>query len=319
MAESTVLETADTFRGEFAEAVLDGLARDVKEIPCRFLYDARGSVLFEEITQLPEYYPTRTEIGLLESHAPDIAKRAGSGCALVEFGSGSSRKTGKLIDQLDDLAAYVPIDIAHEALSEAADRLTARNPDLTILPVHADFNQDVQLPGAVQEAPKLGFFPGSTIGNLTQDEAADFLNVAGDLLGPESAFVVGVDLKKDTDILIPAYDDAQGVTADFNLNLLHRINRELDGDFDVSQFAHEVIYNPDAGRIESYIVSLADQEAHVLGEPVAFSEGERIHTESSHKYAVDEFQTLARANGWQPSEVWTDPQDLFSLHYLDKE
>lgn len=319
MTQSTVLEKADGFLGEFAEAVLDGLSRGQKQIPCRFFYDARGSELFEEITQLQDYYPTRTEIALLETHAPDIARFAGSGCALVEFGSGSSRKTGKLIDHLEDLAAYVPIDIAHEALTEAADRLAARNPELTVLPVHADFNQDVELPGEVRQAPKLGFFPGSTIGNLTHAEAADFLADAAGLLGPGSAFVVGVDLKKDTDILIRAYDDAKGVTADFNLNLLHRINRDLDGDLDVSRFAHEAIYNADAGRVEMYIVSLADQEVSVLGETVAFSEGERIHTENAHKYAVDEFQDLARGSGWRPSEVWTDPQDLFSLHYLDRE
>ncbi|MGI9382317.1 MAG: L-histidine N(alpha)-methyltransferase [Methyloligellaceae bacterium] len=319
MAGSAVLEKADSLLGEFAEVVLDGLSQDEKAIPCRFFYDARGSDLFEEITQLQEYYPTRTEIGLLERHAPDIARRAGSGCALVEFGSGSSRKTGKLIDHLEDLAAYVPIDIAHEALTDATERLAARNPELAILPVHADFNQDVRLPSEVRQAPKLGFFPGSTIGNLSHAEAAEFLGVAGGLLGSGSAFVVGVDLKKDVTTLIRAYDDAGGVTADFNLNLLRRINRELDGDFDVSRFAHEVIYNADAGRIEMYIVSLADQEASVLGENVAFSEGERIHTENSHKYAVDEFQDLARESGWRPSEVWTDAQDLFSLHYLDRD
>lgn len=318
MTSIAALRESDPLLGEFAEAVMEGLSRDSKEIPCRFLYDARGSELFERITGLPEYYPTRTEIALLERHGGDIARLAGPGRALVEFGSGSSRKTDILIERLERLAAYVPIDIAHEALGEAADRLAERHPELTILPVHADFNQAIALPDRVGLAPKLGFFPGSTIGNLNYDEAKAFLADAARLLGAGSGFLVGVDLKKDAGILVPAYDDSQGVTADFILNLLHRVNRELGGDFDVSQFALESVYNAEDGRIEIYIVSLADQRASVLGRTFAFAQGERIHAEYSHKYGVDEFQDLARASGWTATDAWTDPDGLFSLHYLSR-
>ncbi len=319
MRSTAALQVQHPFLGEFAEAVLDGLSRDAKSIPCRFLYDARGSELFEQITRLPEYYPTRTEIGLLQRCAADIARLSGPGCALVEFGSGSSRKTGTLIDRLEQLAAYVPIDISHDALHEAADRLAADHPGLTILPVHADFNNHIALPDQVKAARKLGFFPGSTIGNFGHDEAKVFLADAARLLGPGSAILVGVDLDKDAEILVPAYDDAQGVTAAFILNLLHRINRELDGDFDVSAFALEAIYNAEVGRMEIYIVSLADQQASVLGQTFGFSKGERIHAESSYKYGLVQFQDLARESGWRSAEAWTDDRDLFSLHYLTRD
>lgn len=308
----------DDMRDEFAEAVLTGLAEENKRIPCRFLYDARGSQLFEQITRLDEYYPTRTEIGLLEEIGPGISGLAGPGRAVVEFGSGSSRKTQILIDHLDDIVAYVPIDISDDALSEAAERLVRRHPDLPVLPVHADFNSQIVLPEPARSAPKLGFFPGSTIGNLTAEDARSFLSDAAALLGRRGALLIGVDLKKPLDILLPAYDDADGVTAAFNLNLLHRVNRELDGDIDVSQFAHEAIYNEEAGRVEIYLVSLADQEISVCGRKIRFSAGERVHTENSHKYSIEEFQEQARSAGWHPERVWTDDRALFSIHYLSR-
>lgn len=307
----------ETIQDEFAEAVIEGLSAPTKQIPCRFLYDARGSELFEEITELDEYYPTRTEIGLLENHGQQISDLAGPGCALVEFGSGSSRKTNILIEHMDKLAAYVPIDIADEALTEAADRLESRFPELEVLPVHADFHQGIDLPERINGAPKLGFFPGSTIGNFDCGGVERFLSDAKALLGKESAFLVGVDLKKSPDILLPAYDDAKGVTSEFILNLLRRINNELDGDLDVSKFDHESIYNEEAGRVELYIVSREDQQISVLGHTFPLKKGERIHTENSHKFSIQEFQSLAAKSGWKPAQVWTDERDLFSLHYLE--
>ncbi|MGD9501056.1 MAG: L-histidine N(alpha)-methyltransferase [Methyloceanibacter sp.] len=301
---------------DFAAAVLAGLARKPRSIPCRFFYDARGSELFEEITKLDEYYPTRIETALLEAYGSEIAARAGSGRALIEFGSGSSRKTSLLLSALQDVPAYIPIDIAAESLQEAAEWLGGRHPSLTILPLIADFTKPCALPRAARGRALLGFFSGSTIGNLTHDEARTFLANAARLLGKGSAFLVGVDLKKPASILLPAYNDARGVTAAFNLNLLVRINRELGGTFDLDRFAHEAVWNAKAGRIEMHLTSLADQTAHVQGRGFAFAKGETIHTENSHKYTVDEFQALARAGGWRPVKAWTDADKLFSLHLL---
>ena len=303
-------------RSDFAHAVLSGLAQQRKSIPCRLFYDAEGSALFEEITGLPEYYPTRTETALLELHAGDIATHAGPGRVLVEFGSGSSRKTRLLLDALRDLAAYVPIDVSRSFLAEAAERLRADHEGLPILPLVGDFMRTRDLPRQVRGLPKLGFFSGSTIGNLSHTEAAAFLANAKRLLGRDGLFLVAVDLKKNLDILLPAYDDAAGVTASFNLNLLARINRELEGDFDLSCFAHEATYNPQQGRVEIHIVSLAGQDVYVCGRRYSFAKGERVHTENSHKYTVAEFQDLARAAGWAAKAVWTDKADLFSLHLL---
>jgi dimethylhistidine N-methyltransferase len=302
--------------GDFAEAVLQGLSRRPRSIPCRFFYDARGSELFEEITKLPEYYPTRVETALLEAYGDEIAALAGPGRVLVEFGSGSSRKTSLLLGALPQVPAYVPIDIAAESLSEAAEWLSGRHQGLTILPLIADFTTTRALPAVTAGKPKLGFFSGSTIGNLTQDEACAFLTNAARLLGPGSAFLIGVDLKKSEAILVPAYDDAQGVTAAFNLNLLARINRELGGTFELSRFAHDAVWNEQAGRIEIYLTSLAEQIVRVAGRAFSFTSGERIHTENSHKYSVEDFQTLARTGGWTPVKAWTDPDRLFSLHLL---
>lgn len=299
----------------FAEAVIKGLARRPRSIPSRFLYDSVGSALFEEITKLKEYYPTRTETKLLETFGAEIADLAGDADILVEFGSGSSRKTSLLIDALTGLDTYIPIDVSESFLAEAAKRLTAQHDGLTVKPLVGDFMRTRTLIGAPRGG-KLGFFSGSTIGNLTHAEAKAFLENAAQLLGRGSAFLIGVDLKKSLDILIPAYDDADGVTAAFSLNLLARVNRELDGDFDTTTFAHVALYNEDKGRIEIYLESLTDQTVHILGRSFTFSRGERIHTENSHKYSVSEFQDLARGAGWQPVTAWTDDDQLFSLHLL---
>jgi dimethylhistidine N-methyltransferase len=301
---------------DFAAALLAGLARHPRSVPCRFFYDARGSELFEEITKLTEYYPTRTETALLETYGEEIAALAGQGRVLVEFGSGSSRKTSLLLSALGQVPAYIPIDIAAESLEEAAEWLSGQHPGLTIVPLIADFTATRALPPLARRKPRLGFFSGSTIGNLTHAEAAAFLGNAARLLGPGSAFLLGVDLKKSERILVPAYNDARGVTAAFNLNLLVRANRELGANFDLARFAHDAVWNEAAGRIEMYLVSLARQSVRVAGRDFTFADGERIHTENSHKYTVEEFRRLASASGWTPVKAWTDADQLFSLHFL---
>lgn len=306
----------EPLRDEFAAAVLKGLSAPQKSIPCRFLYDARGSELFEQITRLDEYYPTRTEIGLLKAHGPEIAELAGEGCAVVEFGSGSSRKTHVLLDHLNEPSAYVPIEIDAEALGEAAVRIANDFPGLPLHPVHADFGQDIDLPDAIGEATRFGFFPGSTIGNMEPRDAVRFLARAGELLGPDSDMLIGADLRKDLDILLPAYDDAKGITAAFVLNILERINRELEGDLDIDRFEHLSLYNEEKGRIEIYIVSRDAQEIHVVGESFRLAAGERIHTENSHKYTLEQFAAMGRKAGWGAEQCWVDSGELFSLHYL---
>jgi dimethylhistidine N-methyltransferase len=301
---------------EFVEAVIDGLSSSPKTLPCRYFYDARGSELFEAITDLPEYYPTRTETAILAAHSSDIADRVPDGAILVEFGSGSSRKTELLLAEMLDLAAYVPIDVSDSALAGAKQRLERRFPALHVHPILGNFNDEVAYPFDLRSRPKVGFFPGSTIGNLTRAEATELLAGMARALGPDGRLIIGVDLKKDPHTLVAAYNDGAGVTAAFNLNLLTRINRELRATFDLTQFRHEAVYNPREGRIEMYLVSERAQQAGVIGRTFSFAKGERIHTENSHKYAVEEFQSLAREAGWQPEQVWTDKDSLFSVHEL---
>jgi dimethylhistidine N-methyltransferase len=302
---------------DFAAAVLDGLSRPHKTLPCRFFYDARGSELFEEITQLPEYYPTRTETAILDAHAGEMAEAIPPGGILVELGSGSSLKTEILLRHLPRLGAYVCVDVSESALVAARDRLAARFPTLDVRPIVGDFSRKVEFPADLAARPKTGFFPGSTIGNLTPTEAAQLLDTLRTWLAPGGRLIVGVDLKKDARQLVLAYNDARGVTAAFNLNLLARINRELDGTFDLSAFAHEAVYNPREGRIEMHLKSACRQSASVLGRRVSFAAGERIHTENSYKYTIGQFHELARSAGWKPGRVWTDRADLFSVHELN--
>ncbi len=304
-------------RSEFADALIEGLSSRNKSIPCRFLYDAAGSALFERITELPEYYPTRTEMEILAERAPEIAEAAAPGNVLIEFGSGSSLKTELLLAEMTKLYAYVPIDISPAALRQAKDRINARFAQLRVLPVCADFSQPFALPGEIKGRPRLGFFPGSTIGNLERGDAIALLESMAQSLGSGSRLIIGVDLKKDVRRLIRAYDDEAGVTAAFNLNLLKRANRELGADFDVSQFDHLATWNEKQGRIEIYLVSQADQAVAVQGRRFRFAAGERIHTEHSHKYDVEGFHALAGEAGWQPLTVWTDPEKLFSVHVLE--
>ncbi|MEO3428444.1 L-histidine N(alpha)-methyltransferase [Pelagibius sp. CAU 1746] len=301
--------------GEFRDAVLRGLARRPKALEPKFFYDERGSQLFDAITELEEYYPTRAETAALRAHAAAIAAFVGEGASLVEFGSGSSVKTRLLLDSLRNLQCYVPIDISGAHLQRAAARLAA-DYALPVVPVHADYSSAFTLPAAVPAAGRVGFFPGSTIGNFDPPAAAAFLRRARDLLGPGARFIVGVDLQKDEARLIAAYGDAAGVTAAFNLNLLQRINRELEGTFDLAAFRHEARYDSALGRIEMHLVSRADQAAAVAGRSFGFAAGESIHTESSYKYTLEAFAELARQGGWRSEAQWLDPEGLFSLHGL---
>lgn len=301
---------------EFGQAVLDGLSKARKSLPCRFFYDATGSALFEQITELPEYYPTRTEAGILAANAREITNDIPANGVLVEFGSGSSLKTEILLRSLRRLRAYVFIDVSETALQGAAERLRRNFPRLDVRPIVGDFSNPTALPGDLVGARKTGFFPGSTIGNLTPPEAERLLQIFRAGLAPQGRLIVGVDLKKDPRRLVLAYNDAAGVTAAFNLNLLARINRELDGTFDLSAFRHEAVYNPREGRIEMHLESLRAQDVEVLGRPFRFRLSERIHTENSYKYSVHQFQQLAIAAGWSPRRVWTDADNLFSVHEL---
>ncbi len=301
---------------EFLKEVLFGLSLPQKSLPSRYFYDARGSELFERITELPEYYPTRTEIGLLRSCGPDIGKLLPEGAVVVEFGSGSSRKTELLLNALESPSAYIPIEISAAALYPAARRIARAFPGLGVHPVLGGFHDldSIKLP--LSDYHCAGFFPGSTIGNLTRTEAILFFRSARRLLGENSAFLVGADLEKPLDILLPAYNDAEGVTAAFNLNMLVRINRELAGTFDIGSFEHDAIYNERKGRIEMHLRSLSRQCVSVAGNSFSFQAGETIHTENSHKYSLSGFRWLAARGGWETAKSWADDNSLFSLHLL---
>ena len=302
---------------EFSEAVRAGLAAPQKIIPARFFYDHAGSELFEAITDLPEYYPTRTEVGILTAYAADIAVTIGAGRAVIEFGSGASAKTPLLLHAIAP-AAYVPVDISAEFLASSAAVLAASFPHLPVLPVAADFTKGFRLPSGIAAAPKLGFFPGSTLGNLAPDAAIDLLRRFAKTLGDDSWLLIGLDLApgdgKTSETLEAAYADAQGVTAAFNLNLLHRINRELGGTIKTADFVHRAVWNADLGRIEMHLVALRDTGFSAAGRSFALNAGEHIHTENSYKWTLAEARLMARASGWVPVEVWTDDQALFGLH-----
>lgn len=298
--------------------IIDGLSRPNKALPCSLFYDARGSELFERITTLPEYYPTRTETAILERHAHEIAAACPAGTLLVEYGSGSSRKTEILLEALPPVSAYVPIDVSQTALAAACARLSWRFPTLRILAIEGDFTIALDLPPALSSHPRLGFFPGSTIGNFTPSEARDLLAGMAQNLGPHSRLLVGADLVKDLTRLLAAYNDADGVTAEFNLNLLVRLNREFRADFDAARFRHQAIFNDAESRIEMHLVSLGAQTVMFDGYRFEFTEGERLHTENSYKYTVPQFQALAVGAGWTPGRVWIDGENLFSVHELTR-
>jgi dimethylhistidine N-methyltransferase len=300
----------------FAGAIVEGLSRVQKTLPCRYFYDARGSELFEDITRLSAYYPTRAETEILARHAGEMTGGDGADTVLVEFGSGSSRKTELVLAAMPALAAYVPIDVSESALEEARQRLAMRFPGLVVHPVVGDFSDPLELPPELVSCRKLGFFPGSTIGNLTRNDAARLLRAMRTQLGTGGRLIIGVDLVKDPEILRLAYNDPEGVTAAFNLNLLVRINNTFGKSFNLSAFRHEAIWNDKENRIEMHLVSSSDQTVNLLGRRFRLRAGETIHTENSHKYTVEGFRELARAAGWKPRQVWRDEHALFSVHEL---
>jgi dimethylhistidine N-methyltransferase len=311
------LPAADDDASDFACGLLAGLSAGTKRIPCKYFYDAEGSALFERICALPEYYVTRTELDLLARRAAEFAALIGPDAEVVEFGAGSGRKVQLLLDALDRPRAYLPIDISSDYLAESAARLAADYPELIVKPIAADFSRPVVLPVLTSGARRrVGFFPGSTIGNFAPDAALRFLASAARLL-KGGGLLIGVDLVKSPAILHAAYNDAAGVTEAFNKNLLARANRELGADFDPSQFHHHACYNPLLQRIEMYLISAARQCVRIDGRAIAFAEGEAVHTENSHKYTIEGFCALAVKAGFTPRAVWHDPERLFSMHWLD--
>lgn len=301
----------------FCQEVIQGLSKTQKTLPCKYFYDERGSLLFDKICDLDEYYPTRTELRIMQKHAEDIVEHLGSRCLLIEFGSGSSLKTRTLLDHMREPAAYVPVDISREHLMKSVQSLAEAYPQVEILPVCADFHEVFDVPEP-QRAPhrRVVYNPGSTIGNCTPDEAVVMLGGVAELCGEGGGLLIGVDLKKDIAILERAYNDKQGVTAAFNLNILRRINSELDADFELDDFRHKAIYNEALGRVEMHLISKHKQTVTIRGERIEFEAGESIHTENSHKYHHDDFVQLATQAGWSPQRVWVDEQQLFSVHYL---
>jgi dimethylhistidine N-methyltransferase len=299
----------------FAADVLEGLSRQPKQLPPKYFYDSTGSELFEQITVLPEYYPTRTELGILRDHAAEIADIIPEGAALVEFGAGAATKARLLLKRCR-IGAYVPVDISGDFLKAQASDLQRDFPTLQVAPVVADFTVPFELPKAVAGMPKVGFFPGSTLGNFEPHEACAFLRSARHILGSGALMLIGVDLEKSDRVLHAAYNDSAGITARFNLNLLTRIDQELGGDFDLSAFAHRAIYNRERHRIEMHLVSRMAQTVRILGKSFAFRAGESIHTENSYKYSFERFTTLAKSTGWIPQVSWTDDENLFAVHAL---
>lgn len=316
-AVQSATDSSNRAREVLRRDAVDGLGRRRKVLPPKHLYDDRGSRLFDDICGLDEYYPTRTEMAIMRAHIAEIASWLGSNCLLIEFGSGGSTKTQLLLKCLKSPAAYVPIDIAKEHLKRAVKLSRLRNPGLRIIPVCADFTCKLDLPlEPFADARRVVYFPGSTIGNFAVPEARDLLRRMANICGPRGAVLLGVDLKKDVRTLENAYNDSKGVTAEFNLNVLLRLNRELDADFRLSRFQHQAFYNEDEGRIEMHLVSNETQTVRLDGTTIEFEEGETILTECSYKYSPAEFARLAHAAGLEVRKVWIDDQNLFSVQCL---
>lgn len=301
-------------QGDFLAEVVQGLSGSPKAIPPKFLYDKRGAELFDAICELDEYYLTRIEMQILQTHAAEIAGLMGDS-VLVEFGSGSSQKIRILLEADPEIKTYIGLDISKQHLLESCESLAALYPHLEVVAICADFTQPITLPESLQQRRKVGFFPGSSIGNVKPEEARQILSHAAQLLGPGGSLIIGVDLKKEASILEPAYQDSQGVSAAFALNLLTRINRELGADFVTDQFGYQAVYNP-LGRIEMSLVSRQSQTVNLKGQQFQFSAGETLRTEFSYKYTIAEFQDLAASAGFHSKTLWTDPQGWFSVHYL---
>jgi len=315
MSAAAALKRAERPRSPFERDMLAGLRQTPKRVPCKYFYDEEGSRLFEEICRLPEYYQTRTELALLERHAGEIAKLMGADVDLVEFGAGQLHKVRVLLDALGTPCAYTPIDISGDYLQSVGQDLARRYPALHLRPIVADFTQPMTIPRHESGAHRAGFFPGSTIGNFEPHEAIALLRAMAKMLNG-GGMLIGVDLVKDPAVLHAAYNDTAGVTAAFNKNLLERANRDLAADFEMGAFDHYACYNPAFARIEMYLVSRKDQRANVAGETFAFTEGEAIHTENSHKYTLDSFAALVRSAGLTAGRVWRDPRNWFALFWI---
>lgn len=300
----------------FLADCLRGLSHPQKSIPCKWLYDDAGSILFDEICGAEEYYPSRVEAGLLAEAAPSLARMIALDTVLVEFGSGASRKTRALLDAAPAITAYVPIDISDTELQRAVTAIEQAYPHLKLFPVLGDFTQTIALDPSLAGRPRFGFFSGSTLGNFVPDEAINFLSLARSLMGPDSRLLLGIDLAKDVDILLAAYDDAAGITAEFNLNLLARMNRELDCSIDLAAFEHRAIWNAAHSRIEMHLVSTRDQEILVGGERFTLDAGETIHTENSHKFSLDALTTMFAASGWAMETQWISDEPRYALILL---
>lgn len=317
--DSNDLELLDLHpaRKDMLADVLNGLKADEKWLSSMYFYDERGSKLFDEICELPEYYPTRTELSIMEANIGEMCDLLGPHAMLVEFGSGSSLKTRILLEHMDDLAAYVPVEISRDHLMNSAERLQAQFPGMEILPVCADFTQDFTLPEPSHPPLRnIVYFPGSTIGNFDPEDALDLLKGMARIGGSGGGVLIGVDLEKDVATLERAYNDAAGVTAQFNLNVLERLDRELGADFDLAAFTHEAVWNPQRHRIEMHLMSERDQVVNIRGERIAFAKGETIHTESSYKFTLDRFANLAAQAGLTVERVWMDEKKMFSVQYL---
>lgn len=317
--ESTALLDASPSTRRFRRDVLRGLARSPKRLPSKYFYDGRGSQLFDEICLQPEYYPTRTELQIMEDSASEMAGHIGPQATLIEYGSGSSLKTRLLLDALDDPHAYLPVDISREHLQQSAGSIIDEYPHLSVQPIAADFTRDFDLPDQVAHIPhRTVYFPGSTIGNFTPRQALLLLRIRRQC-GDDGGLLLGIDLVKDRDVLRAAYNDAAGVTARFNLNMLRRINREIGGDFDLDAFAHRAIWNEDKSRIEMHLASRCDQTVTIDGHEIPFAEGETICTEYSHKYTRSRLEQMATRSSFAVQQVWTDPNEWFGVAYLSAE
>jgi dimethylhistidine N-methyltransferase len=313
---SSALTEQESSAAADLDEILEGLSRPQKALSPKFFYDEHGSKLFDVICELPEYYPTKTELDIMRTHMDEIVALVGPQASLIEFGSGSSLKTRMLLENLDRLAAYVPVEISREHLMAAADALAAEYPDIEVWPVLADFMQPFDLPTpTVMPVRNIVYFPGSTIGNFSPEDAHSLLQVMHEEAGEDGALLIGVDLQKDTDVIERAYNDSAGVTARFNLNMLSRINREFGADFSTDLFHHRAVYNEDHGRLEMYLISECEQDVRIDGRSIPFVKGEALLTEHSHKYTLRQFAGMARRAGFRVDTVWTDPRELFSVQY----
>lgn len=317
ISNTTNCDDAISFDQSFLDDVVHGLSQSPKRLQCKYFYDERGSQLFDEICELDEYYLTRTELAIMHQFVDEMAAQIGSEVMLVEFGSGSSIKTRELLDALDNPVAYVPIDISEEHLLKTSKELQEAYPQIEILPVVADFTSGFELPQTNQKPSHAAvYFPGSTIGNFTPDRAGELLSRIAGVLGPQGGLLIGIDLQKDPAMISAAYNDEQGVTAEFNLNLLHRINNELGGDIEVEDFEHRAVYNQELGRVEISVISEADQTICLGEHEFHFEQDEPVLTEYSHKYTIDGFAKLAAKSQFVLHKYWTDPEELFAVLHL---